>query len=121
MPFGLTNARAFFQRTMDQVLPGLIGRIVMFYLDDIVIYSRSEEEHIQHLNLVFDCLHEAGSLLKPKKCVFGLKEINLLGYTVNRDGITTDLEKVKAIAKLAPPTDLKGVRSFSGMIGSYCQ
>ena len=69
MPFGLTNARAFFQRTMDQVLSGLIGRIMMVYLDDIVIYSRSEEEHIQHLILVFDCLYEAGLLLKPTKCV----------------------------------------------------
>ena len=60
MPFGLTNAPAVFQRMMDKVLAGLIGRIVMVYLDDIVIYSRSEEEHVQHLELVFARLREAG-------------------------------------------------------------
>ena len=119
MPFGLTNAPAVFQRMMDKVLAGLIGRIVMVYLDDIVIYSRSEEEHVQHLELVFARLREAGSRLKPTKCFFGLEEIKLLGYIVNRDGIHTDPEKVKAIAKLTPPRDLKGVRSFLGMTGFY--
>ena len=121
MPFGLTNAPAVFQRMMDKVLAGLIGRIVMVYLDDIVIYSRSEEEHVQHLELVFARLREAGLRLKPTKCFFGLEEIKLLGYIVNRDGIHTDPEKVKAIAKLTPPRDLKGVRSFLGMTGFYRQ
>ena len=92
-----------------------IGRIVMVYLDDIVIYSRCEEEHVQHLELVFARLREAGLRLKPTKCFFVLEEIKLLGYIVNRDGIHTDPEKVKAIAKLTLPRDLKGVRSFLGM------
>ena len=112
MPFGPTNAPAVFQRMMDKVLAGLIGRIVMVYLDDIVIYSRGNEEHVQHLELVFARLREAGLRLKPTKCFFGQGEIKLLGYIVNRDGIHTDPEKVKAIAKLTPPRDLKGVRSF---------
>ena len=93
MPFGLTNAPAVFQRMMDKVLAGLIGRIVMVYLDDIVIYSPSEEEH-WHLELVFARLREAGLPLKSIKCFFGLGEIKLLGYIVNRDGIHTDPEKV---------------------------
>ena len=121
MPFGLTNAPAVFQRMMDKVLAGLIGRIVMVYLDDIVIYSRSEEGHVQHLELVFARLREAGLRLKPTKCFFGLEEIKLLGYIVNRDGIHTDPEKVKAIAKLTQPRDLKGVRSSLGMTGFYRQ
>ena len=82
---------------MDKLLAGLIGRIVMVYQDDIVIYSRSEEEHVQHLELVFARLLEAGLRLKPTKCFFGLGEIKLLGYIVNRDVIHTDPEKVKAI------------------------
>ena len=109
MPFGLTNAPAVFQRMKDKVIAGLIGRIVMVYLDDI--YSRSEEEHVQHLELVFARLREAGLCLKPTKCLFGLGEIKVLGYIVNRDGIHTDQEQVKAIGKLTPPRDLKGVRS----------
>ena len=98
MPFGLTNAPAVFQRMINKVLVGLIGHIVMVYLDDIVIYSRSEEEHVQHLELAFSCLREAGSRLKPTKCFLGLGEIKLRGYIVNRDGIHTDPEKVNAIA-----------------------
>ena len=100
---------------------GLIGRIVMVYLDDIVIYSHSEEEHVQHLELLFARLLEAGLRLKPTKCFFGLGEIKLLGYMVNRDVIHTSPEKVKAIAKLTPPPDLKGVWSFLGMAGFYRQ
>ena len=87
----------------------------MVYLGAIVIYSSSEEEHVQHLGLVFARLRDARLLLKPTKCFFGLDEIQLLGYIVNREGNNTDPEKVKAIAKLTPPQDLKGVRSFLEM------
>ena len=106
---------------MDRVLAGLIGRIVMVYLDEIVIYSHSKEAHVQHLELVFARLREAGLRLKPTKCFFGLGEIKLLVYIANGDGIYTDPEKVKAIAKLTPPRDIKGVRSFLGMTGFYRQ
>ena len=102
---------------MDKVLAGLIGRIVMVYLDDIIIYSRSEEEHVKHLELVIARLREAGLRLKPTKCFFGLGEIKLLGYIVNREGINTNPKKVEAISKLTPPRDLKGVRSFLWMAG----
>ena len=106
---------------MDKALAGLIGHIVMVYLDDIIIYSRSEEEHVKHLELVIARLCEAGLRLKPTKCFFGLGEIKLLGYIVNREGINTNPEKVEAIAKLTPPRDLKGVRSFLWMAGFYRQ
>ena len=106
---------------MDKVLAGIIGRIVMVYLDDIVIYSHSKEEHVQNLELVFARLREAGLWLTPTKCFFGLGEIKLLGHRVNRDGIHTDPEKFKTNAKLTPPRDLKGVRSFFGMTGFYRQ
>ena len=75
VPFGLAKAPAVFQRMMDKVLAGLIGRNVMVYLDDIVIYSRSEEEHVQHLELVFARLREARLRLKPTKCLFGLEDM----------------------------------------------
>ena len=70
MPFGLCNAPAVFQRTMDKMLAGLIGRCVMVDLDDIVIYRKNEKEHLEHLQQVFDCLKQAGLRLKPTKCFF---------------------------------------------------
>ena len=121
MPFGLTNAPSVFQRTMDKILASLIGKCVMVYIDDIVIYSKIMDDHLAHIQLVFDCLRKAGLRLKPTKCSFGLPSVKLLGYIVNKDGIAADPEKIQAIQNLAPPTDIKGVRSFLGMTGFYRQ
>ena len=121
MPFGFTNAPSVFQRTMDKVLASLIGKCVMVYIDDIVIYSENMDDHLAHIQLVFDCLRKAGLRLKPTKCSFGLPSVKLLGYIVNKDGIAADPEKIQAIQNLAPPTDIKGVRSFLGMTGFYRQ
>ena len=78
MSFVLTNAPTVFQRMMDKALAGLFGPIVMVYLDDIVIYNLSEEEHVKHLELVFARLYETGLHLKPTKCFFGLGKITWL-------------------------------------------
>ncbi len=109
MPFGLCNAPASFQRIMDQVLQGLVCVCVFVYLDDIVVFSKNPKDHAHHLQLVFDRLKAAGLKMKPSKCSFGLPEIKLLGYIINRQGITTDPEKVKAIVKLQPPQTVKEV------------
>ena len=121
MPFGLANAPAVFQRVMDKLLSGLIGKCVLVYLDDIVVYSNSAEDHEKHLQLVFDRLRQAGLRLKPTKCHFGLSEVKLLGYILNGEGIQTDPEKVAAINNLATPTSVSEVRSFLGMSGYYRQ
>ncbi len=121
LPFGLCNAPSAFQQTMDTVLSGLLGVCVLVYLDDLVIFSRNEEEHLVHLQLVLDQLRKYNLRLKPTKCSFGLEEINLLGYRVNAAGISTDPDKVKVIAELAPPTTVKEVRSFIGMASYYRQ
>lgn len=121
MPFGLTNAPAIFQRAMNKVLSGLIGRCCMVYIDDIVIYSKSAKEHAQHLAAVLQRLRETGLQLKPSKCNFGLPEIELLGYKVNAEGIQPLESRVSAIVDLAPPRDTKAVRSFLGMAGYYRQ
>jgi IS1 family transposase len=121
MPFGLANAPAIFQRVMDKVLASYIGKFALVYLDDIVIYSRNKDEHLDHIQAVFDKIYEAGLRLKPQKCVFGLKEVKLLGYVVSGDGIRADEAKSQAIADLKPPTTIKGVRSFLGMTGYYRQ
>ena len=121
MPFGLSNAPAIFQRTMNKVLSGLIGVCCMVYIDDIVIYSTSINEHMRHLDQVFQRLRSAGLQLKPSKCSFLKTEIELLGYTVSARGISPLPDKVSAIQNLIAPTDKTAVRSFLGMAGYYRQ
>ena len=119
MPFGLTNAPAIFQRAMNKVLSGLIGKCCMVYIDDIVVWSSSEEEHAHHLKQVFERIRTAGLQLKPSKCSFGLTEIELLGHSVSADGIHPLPSRIEAIKNLGPPTNVKAVRSFLGMAGYY--
>ena len=121
MPFGLCNAPDVFQRLMNKVLAPYIGRSTMVYLDDIVIYSHTEEEHDQHLREVFEALRAYGLKVKPSKCQFRIPELKLLGHIVTPAGIRTDPDKVSAIRDMAPPHDVKGVRSFLGMTGYYRQ
>ena len=121
LPFGLTNAPAIFQRAMNKVLSGLIGKCCMVYIDDIVIFSRSSAEHAIHLKAVLARLEQAGLQLKPSKCHFELTEIELLGFVVSAQGIRPLSDKTAAISELSHPTDVKGVRSFLGMVGYYRQ
>ena len=119
MPFGLKNAPALFQRTMNRVLTGLIGKICFVYLDDIVIFSKSPEEHARHLAMIFTRLQDANLKLKRKKCFFGLGKIELLGYTISGSGIAPQESKVSAIKQLPTPTTKTEVRSFLGMCNYY--
>ena len=121
LPFGLANAPSQFQRIMDKVLAGLVGVCVLVYIDDLVIYSKDEISHAEHLKLVFERLRNAGLKIKPSKCCFAKPEVKLLGYIINKDGIRSNPEKVSAIQKLNPPSNVKGVRSFLGMCNYYAQ
>lgn len=121
MPFGLTNAPAIFQRSMNKILSGLVGRICMVYIDDIVVYSKNEREHAHHLEQVLQRLREAGLQLKPSKCHFCLTQIELLGYRVSGEGIQPLPERVQAIRDIPAPNSVTAVRSFLGMAGYYRQ
>ncbi len=81
--YGLCNAPGQFQRIMQRVLDGLVGKICMVFLDDVIIFSKSEEEHAAHVRQVLDKIGEAGLTLKLSKCRFELTQIDLLGYTVS--------------------------------------
>ncbi|CAJ0643389.1 8903_t:CDS:2 [Entrophospora sp. SA101] len=95
MPFGLTNAPASFQRLMNKVLAKEIGQFVVVYQDDINIYSRSFEEHLEHLEIVFSHLRQAGLKLGKDKCSFAKTQLEFLGHIVGRDGLQPDPKKVE--------------------------
>ena len=119
MPFGLCNAPATFQRLMESVLHGLIGRSCMVYLDDVLVLGNSVEEHIANLRKVWSRLSQAGLRLKPSKCKLFQKEVKYLGYVVSSEGIATDPGKVTAIQAFPQPADLKSLRSFLGLTSYY--
>ena len=119
MPFGLCNAPSVFQELMTYVLEGISGEYAIAYLDDIIIYSETEHEHLIHLQNIFDRLRKFGLKLKMSKCEFMKPKINYLGFMVGREGLEVDPNKVEVIQKMAPPTDVRGIRSFIGCVSWY--
>ncbi|MCG8078877.1 MAG: DDE-type integrase/transposase/recombinase [Candidatus Thiodiazotropha taylori] len=118
MPFGLTTAPAVFQELMSHVLEGL-DRFTVAYLDDILIFSRTLEEHLTHIQNVFDRLRKHSLRLKLKKCSFLKSETNYLGFVINDNGIKPEEKKVNVIKSLPTPQTVRDVRSFIGMCSYY--
>ncbi|UYV60240.1 hypothetical protein LAZ67_1000522 [Cordylochernes scorpioides] len=119
MPFGLCNAPATFERMMDKILKGLKWTMALCYLDDIVVYSKSFNEHLHRLEIILQCLDKAELRLNPKKCLFGTKRIRVFGHLVDSKGIYPDPEKIEAIAKFLTPKSITDVRSFIGLCSYY--
>ena len=116
-PFGLKNAGQDFQRLMDQILGDVPHTFV--YLDDILIASETMEEHLQDLKNVFEILEANGLVVNRKKCILGKKSIEFLGHLVDENGIRPLPEKVEAIRKVKPPTTIKELQRFLGMVNYY--
>ena len=112
MPFGLRNAAQTFQRFIDQVLHGL--HFCYAYIDELLIASRSPEEHQQHLWLVLERLREHGILINSAKCVFGVEQLDFLGHRVNSQGIRPLQQKVQVIRDFP---DLPHSASFESFWG----
>ena len=119
MPFGLQGAPSNFQRMMNHYLRQYLGKSVLCYLDDILIYSSSEEEHLQHIRQVLTVLREQKLFAKATKCDFGRTEVQFLGYRVREDQIRKDEEKVKAVRNWPEPKTVREVRQFLGLAGFY--
>ena len=119
MPFGLSNAPRTFMRVMNQVLKPLIGHCVVVYFDDILIYNRSEEEHMEHLRATFLVLHDNEMQINLKKCSFLTNSVLFLGYIVSSEGIKVDDAKVQAIKDCPVPRNVHEVRSFHGLASFY--
>ena len=119
MPFGLTSAPATFQTLMNEVLRPYIDKFVLVYLDDVMVYSATESEHLEHVNLVLQALTNARLHLKPSKCHFAQPSTIFLGYKISADGISMDPKKVEAILNWPLPTSITEVRAFLGFVGFY--
>jgi len=119
MPFGLCNAGATFQRLMDMVMSGLAFEVCLVYLDDVIVFSSTTEEHFQRLSAVLTRLRETGLKLKPSKCRLLQKRVAFLRHIVSENGVSTDQEKVCAVTDWPTPTNLREVRSFVGVCSYY--
>ena len=119
LPMGLKNSPQMFQRLMETVLHGLTFKFCLIYLDDIIVFSKTFEDHVQHLTAVFERLKNAGLKLHPKKCTFAKRQIKYLGHIVSSDGILPDPDKISAIKDYPIPKRLKDVRAFLGLSGYY--
>ncbi|GKV41043.1 hypothetical protein SLEP1_g48622 [Rubroshorea leprosula] len=119
MPFGLTNAPATFCTLMNKVVHPFVDKFVVVYLDDIVVYSETLEEHVQHLRQVFQVLRENELYVKPEKCSFAQQEVMFLGHRVGHGKISMDSAKVHAIQEWEPPSSVPELRSFLGLVNYY--
>ena len=115
MLYGLCNAPAMFQRLMQNCLGELNLTYALIYLDDVIVYSKMEEDHLHRLSTVFEWFQEHGLKLKPLKCHFLQEEITFLGHQISANGMKPGNTNLKAIAELAPPKNYTAVRSFIGM------
>lgn len=117
MPYGLRNAGQTFQRFIDSILRGL--DFCYAYLDDILVASETEQQHLEHLRQVFQRLDENGIVINPSKCTLGATTVNFLGYVVNESGVKPPEEKVDAIRNFPKPVSIKQLRAFLGMVNFY--
>ncbi|WVZ97358.1 hypothetical protein U9M48_042905 [Paspalum notatum var. saurae] len=121
MSFGLTNAPAFFMYMMNSVFMNELNKFVVVFIDDILIYSKNEKEHEEHLRIVLTRLREHKLYAKFSKCAFWLKEVSFLGHILSEKGVAVDPSKVEDVLNWKQPEIVTEIRSFLGLAGYYCR
>ena len=119
MPMGISTIPATFQRLMHKIFEKEKWHECLIYLDDILIFSNSIEEHIQRLKTIFSRIRESGVKLSPKKCTFLKTEVSYLGHTISNEGIRTDKRKTEKVHAWPAPKSIEDLRSFLGLCGYY--
>jgi ribonuclease HI len=119
MSFGLTNAPAYFMNLMNKIFMEYLDKFVVVFIDDILIYSKNEQEHEEHLKLVLKKSREHEFYAKFSKCEFWLKEVAFLGHIITNGGIAVDPSKVSDVLKWEPPRTVSEISSFLGLAGYY--
>lgn len=119
MPFGLTNAPAIFMDLMNRVFHEYLEKFVVVFIDDILVYSKNEEEHAEHLRTTLETLRKNKLYAKFSKCDFWLEKVAFLGYYISKEGVSVDPAKIKAVSEWPTPKNVTDVRSFLGLAGYY--
>ena len=119
MPFGLTNAPAAFMDLMNRVFQPYLDRFVIVFIDDILVYSSSSEEHSEHLRIVLQTLRERQLYAKLSKCQFWLDRVAFLGHVISVEGVSVDPQKIEAMVNWKPPKNMSKVKIFLGLAGYY--
>ena len=119
LPFGCCNGVPTFQRLMDYVLSGLRWKVCLLYLDDIIVFSKTFEEHVEQLGMVLARLSQSGLKVAPKKCHFFRPSVVFLGHIVSSQGLATDPSKTQCIVDWPQPKNVKEVRQFTGLCAYY--
>ena len=119
MPFGVTNAPAVFMDYMNRIFHPYLDKFVVVFIDDILVYSRNQDEHVEHLRIVLQILKEKQLYAKLSKCEFWLEKVNFLGHVISGEGIAVDPSKIEAVLQWKPPRTVTEIRSFLGLAGYY--
>jgi hypothetical protein len=119
MSFGLTNAPAYFMYLINKVIMEYLEKFIVVFIDDILVYSRSEEEHEEHLHLALQKLGEHRLYTKLSKCEFWMKQVAFLGHVISKGGISVDPSKVQDVLSWNAPTSVGDIQSFLGLAGYY--
>lgn len=119
MPFGLTNARVTFQSLMNDIFRPYLRKFILVFFDDILVYSKSWNNHLSHLQIVLKILSANNLFAKESKCRFGVSQVDYLGHVISEQGVAVDPGKIQAVLQWPTPTTTKGVGWFLGLAGYY--